>query len=269
MTLSSMLIGSEPELAQQDFTLTINGNPDVMSLAAGPYYLHHDDSVISLVGALADLCSLHTVPAAVAIFITEGGYVRIEVGGVASFAITWGAATDLRDLLGFTGNLSGALAYTAQNPSPLIWIPQRTEISDARLGTLGDPIYDTAVGQPAGSTPPVATQHNVRYHNEFEWRHCLGSTVRTLSGSQNGKWWTFHERVVRRFNRLFLYREIPYVAASTAIMTINTSLPYALGPYVWRPPTGNVRYQVPREEEMREAYNRVTLPVTLVDEYDS
>lgn len=270
--LTSVLLGSEPDLAQQDFTLTLNGDADVMSLAAGPYYLYHDDSVLSLVGALSVLCTLHTVPASVSIYVTEGGLVRIEFSGVASAAITWGTATELRDLLGFTGNLSGALAYTAQNPSPLIWIPRRTEIAAARLGVTGDPVYDTAVGMSAGSGAPIATQHNVRLENEFTWRHVVNSVlddelVRSKTGTQNGKWYGFHERVVRRFARFMLEREVSFVAASTSPMAFSGSLPFTLGPYVWRAPAGAVRYGTPREEENHESYNRITLPVVLVDEY--
>lgn len=271
--LSSMLIGSEPELAQQDITVTVDGTPEVLSLPAGAYYLVNGDSDLDLCATLAGLCETHSEAPTVSIYLTEGGLVRISVTNAAAFRIAWGTATELRDLLGFTIDLTGALTYTATNPSPLLWIPGRTEIAMARLGTLGDPVYDTAVGQAAGSGVPVATQNNVRFDNEFQWRHVVNDVaaafqaVRTSSGSQNGKWYGFHERVVRRFRRFWLHRDASYVPASTTAMTYSVAAPGALGPYVLRSPGGTVRYSAPREEEMREAYNRITLPVVLVDEY--
>lgn len=270
--LTSVLLGSEPELAQQDFTLTVDGNADVMSLPAGAYYLWNGEAALSLVSVLAEVVETHTELPTAAIFITEGGLVRIEASNCATFSITWGTATELRDLLGFTGNLTGALAYTATNPSPLIWIPRRTEIAEARLGVLGDPVYDTAVGQAAGSGAPVSTQHNVRLENAFTWRHVVNSVqdvelVRSKTGSQNGKWYGFHERVVRRFARFYLQRDHTFVANSTSPMTLMDSAPTSLGPFVWRPPASAVRYGTPREEENHESYNRVVLPVIVVDEY--
>lgn len=268
-----VLIGSEPNLAAQTMTVTANAVPAALATTAGPYYLYHDDAVLSLLDHLALVLTSHPQSPTIALYITTGGLVRLDVSGVPSpFNITWGTATDLRDLLGFTGNLSGALTYTATNPSPLLWIPRRTEIADARLGTLGDPVYDTAVGMTAGTGAPIATQHNVRLENAFQWRHVVNhpdvaELVRSTTGSQNGKWYTFHEQVVRRFARFFVYRGIEFTSGGTTAMTISTALPYALGPYCWRTNPGTIRYDAPREEAMRESYIHISLPVVLVDEY--
>ena len=52
----------------------------------------------------------------------ESGTGKVTIASTANLAITW-TSTDLRDLLGFTGNLSAATSHTATNHCRGVWLP--------------------------------------------------------------------------------------------------------------------------------------------------
>lgn len=54
---------------------------------------------------------------------------HVVLSATGTFAVTW-TSTDLRDLLGFTGNLSSANTYTATHTPENTWIPSRSRADE-------------------------------------------------------------------------------------------------------------------------------------------
>jgi hypothetical protein len=107
-------------LAAQSFTVNATGK----ATTAGHYFLcgYSGESTDQLCEHVQDLVDDVCAGATVGLSLTTGK-VTIELGTTGS--ITWGSATELRDLLGFTGDLSGADTYLADNPARYAWAPQR------------------------------------------------------------------------------------------------------------------------------------------------
>jgi hypothetical protein len=130
-------------------SLTIDGGAEDVTFANGGAYLLHTTAALDICARLTAALTAAGVTTP-SVFVTEARYVRITAG--ATFTLNWGAATNFRDLLGFTGNLAAAASYTAPNRSPLlysagkIWRPEL-----APLGAHGQPVSDiTATFGPNG-----------------------------------------------------------------------------------------------------------------------
>lgn len=87
------------------------------SVAAGTYYI--DELLAALHSALNTAATTDTIY--VSISHGELGTGKVTIAGTATFAIVW-VHTDLRDLLGYTGNLSGSSSYLAPNHARSIWL---------------------------------------------------------------------------------------------------------------------------------------------------
>lgn len=79
----------------------------------------------------------------------------VKIDGPATFSITWDD-TDLRDLLGFTANLSGADTYTATYTPQLTWFPNRVRADRERWGFDHD-LYWAGVETSSGDVPGLVT----------------------------------------------------------------------------------------------------------------
>lgn len=224
---SSWLVGSVESLALQSYT-TSGG---AASVAAGSYYLRHSSSSLSLLDVVAASLVASGVTGATVVML-QNRLIRIAASG--TFSITWGTATTLRDLLGFTGNLSSAASYTAANVSDLLWSPSWPPTTDTIPNVDGYLIEDVRIATSRGSTSGAGVTHNVSFFGaqlmqSARWDVVPIARVRTAAGA-GGTFDVFRETVLVPGLRFFHYERQTEDAASSSAVTWNDS--YAHGPYV-------------------------------------
>lgn len=128
---------------------------------------------------------------------TANGKVSISMfGGATSFTLTW-TSTDLRDALGWTGNLTPTgVTFTSQGQAKYIFFPncgRRATSPDITVAgqTMGMPEFDyTASVSPSGS---VATAvYGTRYRDQLEWPSLKGyKTWKLLETTTNESFQTW------------------------------------------------------------------------------
>lgn len=99
------------------------------TIPAGDYYVSSGDTLADdllqewadQINGLAGTSGTYTV-SSTNMGENDSGKVVISATGITSFGISW-TSTVLRDLLGWTGNISGSLSYTAPEHCEAIWIP--------------------------------------------------------------------------------------------------------------------------------------------------
>ena len=130
---SAWFIGSVTIAAQ---TFTVNGVAVVVP--AGTYYLSDPTAGLSLLAATA-AAMVPQAAGATAVLLGSG---KCRLTATGNFTVTWGTATTLRDLLGFTGNLAAAATYTASLYSDLWWSPGKPALfALSPLGITGQTRY--------------------------------------------------------------------------------------------------------------------------------
>ncbi len=98
------------------------------TIPAGNYYLSSGDTLADdLLQEWADqINGLAGTSGTYSVSIGAGengtGKVTISATGITSFSVTW-TSTVLRDLLGWTGTISGSLSYTAPEQAESLWLP--------------------------------------------------------------------------------------------------------------------------------------------------
>lgn len=219
--LSSLLIGSVKFTA--DETITVGGTP--VTVDDGVYYVIDDTALLSLADVICVLVVANTAATTCAATITKGR--KIKLAADATFAITWGTGTAVRDALGFTGDLSAASSYEAPDISDLVWSPGQTESPDAPLGVIGTDISDTAVAR-SGTAIQVATTHNTQLANSFIWRNVAIARNITSSGL-GGEAHTFYQNVLRTARTWNLWRNFDDIVGSSVDFTLVSN--DRLGPY--------------------------------------
>lgn len=225
MAATSWLIGSRPDLAEQ--TLTING--DEQTVTAGSRYLYSSNSTLSLLAWVK--AAMDAVPVAgAAAVLTRGRKVKLSATGV--FTVDWAGGEELRDLLGFNGDLAGSSTYIATNISPLLWSPGKTETpEDAPLGQLGHRIENAFFSDsPFDGTTSVVI-HGARTFNAFAWERVV--MARVQFAGEAGEWATWWREVAVVGSRFYLWRANE---DATGASTATVSLTQPLGPYVLRGP---------------------------------
>lgn len=196
---TDVLVGSYADLSAQD--IDIDGNDD--TLATGSYYLRHPTASLSLIDALEGLLSSNGVSNP-SVFVTRSLQVRITAD--ATFAVTW-TDTQLRDLLGFTGNLSGASAYTAANKSPLIWSPAYLATPVVPRGVTGQDIEDSLfIRSNTGRTLEVVNSGE-SIENSWRWDTVDSDRVWT-SDELGGEFKVFRDRVFAQGRNFQFYEGI-------------------------------------------------------------
>lgn len=110
-------------------TIALSGGaaPETITLASGKYFLagYTAEGTRQLVEEIDQKlnATANYGAAAIAYSYTTG---KVTISGMnAGWTLTW-TDTALRDLLGFTGNLTGATSYTATNEARYQWRPTRS-----------------------------------------------------------------------------------------------------------------------------------------------
>lgn len=219
---SSWLIGSI-DLPLSEFTV----DASAQSIPLGTYYLYHPSDALSLLDLLAaDLAAAGIVLAAVV--LTRGR--RVKLVGNANFSVTWGSATVLRDILGFTGDLSGSPVYTAPNESALLWSPGKVELSrEAPMGIAGHRKWNAYFSQSPRDATTSVVIHGSIVSNTFFWP-MIPTARYQVDGAPGGTWEKFWDQVVVQGMRFHLWRAIDELDGSTTAVTWTSSL----GPYCLR-----------------------------------
>lgn len=260
MPASSWLIGAitpQGESFQVDDGL---GLPVDITIPSTEVYLHDPTSALSLLDAIAaELATALGGPATVTLH--RDRLIRIDLPTVAD--ILWGSATDIRDALGFSADCTGDSTYTADNPSPHSWCPGLTELSEARLGREGIPVYDTQIGGGGSFELPVRTRSNYRVLNTLEWRNVHNGRV-WVDGT-GGEHYAFWQTVLLPGTRFVHYRGLTNDESSSAELTLTSGA--RVGPYITAERSGDdIRYEYERSIVNVESRNNVKHRVRRVQE---
>lgn len=263
---SDICIGSSPNLPAQTMSVTANAVTEDVVLPARSYYLDDGVSAFGLVYRLgANLTGHSELLGGVTCVVQRDLRVRIESDAAVAFTLTWPTDGVLRDLLGFTGNLTpAATSHTATSISPLIWSAGRTASYRARLGTDGVPVHDTMVGQSAPGTVR-ATSYNSYRTNTVTWRYVSNARVWTTD-EEGGEFYAFWDQCLRRLAHFKIYRGTVEDSASTTAITLGTVLPSS-GAYVLAPQERVGEMPWDREFKLVESSHPIELPVVTTPEY--
>lgn len=221
---ATWLVGSVLFGAAQD--IDINGTG--YQFAAGVWYLRSASPSESLVDEMLAHMIVEGLAGA-SVTITKRRTVLISATPI--FAVTW---TDpaVRDLFGFTGNLSGATSYEAPYPSPLLWsagFPATRAVPD---GTPGRPVEDVRTQFSRDGTRVVSIFHHTQVWDELAWTNVMRARVwydrNLVAQARGGTWEQFRESVFLLNRRFQVYEIVEENSASAA-------------PVVWPSSLGNYR----------------------------
>lgn len=274
-TTTDILIGSIPHLEEQTMAVTTAGPvTEDCVVAAGPYYLFDDSSAFDMFQVLTNALDQHSILVGnVGVALGVDLHINLFSIGIP-FSLNWADATDLRDMLGFTVNLTSATSHRAPNISPLLWSPGKTTTWAARVGSNGIPIADVARGQ-SGPGTVRATRHNTHRRNELIYRYVRNSRVWTTD-EENGEFIAFWQNVLSTSARFKVWRNYPedLSDSSTTLSPADSSNP---GPVPSGDPTNETAFiyvgpnEMPfgREFGYHESVHPVTIPVVTTREYDA
>ena len=263
MATSDMCIGSYPALPSQTMAVTATGPvTENCVIAAGNRYLYDAGSAFDLCTLLAAAINSHSVLAGVTVTISRDRHLAIS--SATAFALSWPVDGVLRDLLGYTGNLTSNTLHAAPNISPLLWSANRPATYQARLGSNGVPVTDTAVGQ-AGTGIVTATSYNTYRANVAIWRYVANARVWTTAEA-GGEFYAFYRDVLAKFRRFKIWRGVTDDTASTTAITFGAALP-STGAYTYADTASAGRMPWAREFAFTETAHPITIPVVTTPEY--
>jgi hypothetical protein len=179
MSKAGRLEGRITFAANKSWTFTDSAGSGTATLLAGSYYPTElaaavQASIIAVTGSIG-------LGATVTLSRGEGtsatGRVTITTTQTP-YAIDWGAATDVRDALGFTGNIaSTSSASTGTNAAKAIWLPQVAKFSRYGDGANGETYTDAT--QTVTKTGVVTTLYGSKHrrHEGIQWTGVAGRRV--------------------------------------------------------------------------------------------
>lgn len=202
--------------------------PANVTLPAGTYALRHGTAALSLIDQVASVWTTEW-GAVVTVTVRRNRLIRITIASGGA-AIDWGAATVLRDLLGFTGNRSSNTTHDADSVSPLLFSAGFM----ATPKTIQDVDGYTVPHHAAYKADDGTQIYDVHYGDEtwqdLSWPHIIPDRMRVASSADGGG--TFHEfweQCAKYHRRFTYYQEIDEDDASTSAVTWTTGRgPYAL-----------------------------------------
>lgn len=248
-------------------TLSIDANLVAVSFPNGGAYLVHPTASLSIldrfVQAMTDAGVVN--PAA---YVTEAGYVRLTSDNV--FTVSWGAATVIRDLLGFSANLSGSAAYTAPARSTLLWSPGKRFTPElAPLDAHGQQVLDISSTIGAQGRQTVRREGDATVVQRFSARHVFKARYFASPPSYGpGEFVHFWENELTTSAHFIVLREVIEGSSVTASADYSTSI--ALGPYVCDMSNSDMaRTPFARSTgfERVECYYDVGFPVVVTEEF--
>lgn len=252
--LSAWFIGS---IYMPASTLTVDAAG--FSWPEGPYYLRSATSALSMIDFLATRI-VANVGGTCTIVLTRGRTVRITFNTART--VTWGAATQLRDLLGFTGDLGSAATHDAPNVSPLLWSPGYLATPKTIARVDGYTVPHQANYKSADGSKVYSAHYSTETWQDLSWSHIMPERMRVATGTGGGTFHEFFEQCAM-LREMFLYHEeVDELDGSTTTATLDT----ARGPYVLRDNFDGDWHR--RNVANAEVSSQLDLPIHQVAEYD-
>lgn len=186
------------------WTASINdgGGADVATIAAGTYYMSSPGSGAN--DFLAEVAAKFGAASGRTWTCTgshgEGGTGIVTLTVNVSSSITW-TSTDLRDVLGFTGNLTTATSHVATQSARSIWLPSCEY--NARVGGLFRGVDETDL-----RTTESAAGHTFAFSSQRKVVNALRWDAITLAKS-----WIIGESTVNQSFQKF-FRDVIFGEAS-------------------------------------------------------
>lgn len=239
---TSWLVGYAT-LAQQEWDG--GTGPANVTLPAGTYALRHGTAALSLIDQVAAVWTLEW-GAAVTVTVRRNRLIRITIASGGA-AIDWGAATVLRDLLGFTGNRASNTTHDADYISPLLFSPGYPFTPTTISGVSGYTVSHQSRYKADDGTQLYVVHYGDETWQELRVPHVVPSRLRTTgtTAAQGGTFHQFYEQCAKYGRRFLHYETITEDSSSTTAVTWTT----ALGPYAMREINGDwYRRNVPNAE---------------------
>lgn len=212
MATTSLLIGSRDNWTEQTTTAPA---VTVSASTGDALYLDHATSALSIFAQMeadADITSVE---------LLQNGKVMITLASAGP--LTWGSATTLRDLLGFTGDKSSAATHTSDTVSPLVWFPLRQEEPmSSILGVVGADAHLVDVAMSRDGTQTV-TRFGANRTNDFLWRWVPQDQFWTTAEAP-GEYYSFHDEVLVRGRRFQFYRGVTMDVSSSSAASYSSPL---------------------------------------------
>jgi hypothetical protein len=162
-------------------SVTDPGGTSTVTLAAGDYYLTKTTGLLAAfktaLDANATLSGTYTVTLSDTDELATG---KVTIACNQTYSLTW-SSTTLRDILGFTGNISAVTTSTGASAARYLWLPNcgRTgHIPEPTSGSsyFGRPKSDLVMTEaPSGVTCAIA--YNVTHRGTLEFNTLLGEFV--------------------------------------------------------------------------------------------
>lgn len=165
-----------------DLTVDDGGGPQAVALTTGEYYMRgyaseSPDQLVEHITTKLQALGGNFATAACTLDLTTG-LIRLDfTGSAANVSVTWDDVL-LRDILGWSANLSGAKDYTAPNPARYVWLPS-SSLGDhpVDVDELWNFVSGTAGGQSPGGAPHGRAAGD---HNQASLRHVQLLKAETL-----------------------------------------------------------------------------------------
>lgn len=266
---ASWLIGSNPNVGAVTVTVTANAVQEVLTVTseAQAFYLYNGGGSFDALAAMVTALQTHTQISTATAVLRRDRTTAITAD-VAWEVDSWSGAggSAFQTLLGFSGEelVSSQLTQVSDVQSAYLWTPGFCETPiEGRLGEIGVPYHDTAVGQ-SGNRVIVATTNNSGKLNTFVWENVLNDRVWT-EDEDSEEYFTFWDVVIRRFRQFQLWREVDEDTSSTDDADFSAG---SIGPYkfLWDG-QGPLTFPYERNIQHLEYLHPVRLPVVQVDEY--
>jgi hypothetical protein len=162
----------------------------------------------------------------VTIDATDGGTGKVTISCTgATCSATWNS-TDLRDALGFTGNLSGSTSYTSTNQAEGLWLPDCAVITPYDTDDAGTKEYDfVATESPEGHVKALV--YTSKTTTPLVWPMITNARCRTgAESTTNESFQTFNEDVLMQGETYFVGSRFRWYPDAD---TDGTYTSYALG----------------------------------------
>ena len=253
------LIGSYPSFPAQSIAVIDDvAASEAQSVATGDYYMIHPTASLSLADQVKAAVNAHSNIADCDIEIMASGKIRIWRTGASNFGITW-TNTTVRDVLGFTANLTGSDSYVASKSAYWWSANRKASPTMSPLGVVGKVVSDSVMGS-AGDATTRVTENNTYRRNGYFWRYVPVARIWTTAEG-GGEWFAFHDAVVRKGRQFYLWPDISEDSTDDAT---TITLASGLGPYKSENPK---EWDYTRELANVDRLSRVDIQVIQVAEF--